>query len=568
MLHKGHGGAGAVFAALALSATASASAVPSATCGALAGGGIIPWRGDAVRIVQARWLAAGPDGTIPAHCEIIGVMHERVGVDGQHYAIRIHLRLPDRWNGRFFFQGGGGSNGELGDALGRLVPGAPSALKQGYAVLSQDSGHDNATNTVRDRGGASAFGFDPQARADYGGTSLPAATVAALATIRRYYGRKPAFSYFVGCSKGGQEGMMLAQRYPALFDGIVAAAPGFALPRAAAAKAWGTQVLADVVRQSGQSVTPVTLANAFSDGDLALLQKAVLGACDGLDGLADGIIADTRACTSARVLPELARVTCSAAKQDTCLASAQVKALVRLHDGPADGRGQVFYAGLPWDAGWGTPGWRAWLLGDRVHGISVGLKMGAPSLGAIFTTPPTAIDTSTGLDAALAFVLNFDIARADAQITAVAPPFVRSSWRDIGAQSTDLSAFRARGGRMIVLHGASDPAFSLADTLNWVKAVDARMPGGSQGVLRTFAVPGMNHCAGGPATDEIPAFAALVDWVEHHRAPRRIIARAGAASPWPGRERPLCVWPAAAIYDGHGNPEKSASVHCRLRAES
>lgn len=493
-------------------------------------------------------------------------MHERVGVDGQHYAIRIHLRLPGRWNGRFFFQGGGGSNGEIGDALGRLNAGARPALVQGYAVLSQDSGHSNAVNTVAARGGTSAFGFDPQARADYGGTSLPAATEAALAAIRRFYGRKPAFSYFAGCSKGGQEGMMLAQRYPALFDGIVAAAPGFALPRAAAAKAWDMQVLAGLARDSGQEVTPATIASTFSISDFGLVQKAVLGACDGLDGLVDGIIADTRSCSSQRVLPELARVTCSGIKQNDCLSTAQVRALVRIHDGPSGGDGHLFYAGFPWDAGWGAPGWRIWLLGDPAHGASVGLKMGAPSLGAIFTTPPTAIDTSTSLDAALAFVLDFDIGRADARINAVAPPFVRSAWQDIGAQSTDLSAFGARGGRMIVVHGASDPAFSLVDTMAWVDAADARAPGGAGAFLRAFAAPGMNHCFGGPATDDIPAFAALVDWVERRRAPRRIIARAGPAGLWPGRERPLCVWPQAAVYDGHGNPEKASSFHCRTGA--
>jgi len=112
-----------------------------------------------------------------------GIMQERTGVDGQRYAIRFRLRLPDVWNGRFFMQGGGGTNGELGDAIGRLQGGPPPALTQGYAVLSQDSGHDNATNTVPAKGGASAFGFDPKARADYGGDSLEATTLAAKAVV-------------------------------------------------------------------------------------------------------------------------------------------------------------------------------------------------------------------------------------------------------------------------------------------------------------------------------------------------------------------------------------------------
>jgi feruloyl esterase len=117
--------------------------------------------------------------------------------------------------------------------------------------MSQDSGHDNAVNTVPARNGTSAFGFDPQARADYGGTSLRPSVEAAKAVVRTFYGRAPRTSYFVGCSKGGQEGMMLATRYADLFDGIVAAAPGFALPRAAIAEAWDTQALAAIVRELG-----------------------------------------------------------------------------------------------------------------------------------------------------------------------------------------------------------------------------------------------------------------------------------------------------------------------------
>ena len=107
--------------------------------------------------------------SLPAHCEVTGVMRERAGVAGQKYAIRFKMRLPEAWNRRFFFQGGGGTNGDIGNAIGLIAPGAPSALAQGFAVVSQDSGHDNAQNSVAERGGAVAFGFDPQARADYGG---------------------------------------------------------------------------------------------------------------------------------------------------------------------------------------------------------------------------------------------------------------------------------------------------------------------------------------------------------------------------------------------------------------
>ena len=175
----------------------------------------IAWPDATTRITSTSYHEAGPGEAppgppgmampavmLPAHCEMTGIMHQRTGVDGQKYAIRFHLRLPDQWNGRFFMQGGGGTNGVLGDAIGRLQGGALPALAQGYAVLSQDSGHDNAINSVADKGGASAFGFDPQARADYGGDSLEPVTLAAKAVVKSYYGRDPRFSYFRRLLKG------------------------------------------------------------------------------------------------------------------------------------------------------------------------------------------------------------------------------------------------------------------------------------------------------------------------------------------------------------------------------
>ena len=173
----------------------------------------IEWPDATTHIKQAAWHADGsqvalpmaPPVTLPAHCELTGDMQGRMGVDGQHYSIRFHLRLPLRWNGKFLFEGGGGTEGDLGSAVGATVPGVPPAIAQGFAVVSQDSGHDNATNSVPNRGGNVAFGFDPEARANYGGASLRLVAETAKAIIHSYYGRLPERSYFVGCSKGGQE---------------------------------------------------------------------------------------------------------------------------------------------------------------------------------------------------------------------------------------------------------------------------------------------------------------------------------------------------------------------------
>jgi feruloyl esterase len=190
---------------------------------------------------------APPTPALPEHCQAGGKLNERTGVNGQQYAIAFQLRLPTTWNGRFFFQGGGGTNGNVAPALGTLQGQQPNvALALGYAVVSQDSGHDNMTNGDPARGGTQTFGFDPQARSDFGYSSYHVVTVTAKALVARYYGRPPEKSYYVGCSEGGREALMISQRYPDDYDGILACSPGLHLPRAAVAEAWDSQAIGSV----------------------------------------------------------------------------------------------------------------------------------------------------------------------------------------------------------------------------------------------------------------------------------------------------------------------------------
>jgi feruloyl esterase len=566
------------------------------------------WPDATTRLVSARLVPEGPYTpssmpggppatpiTLPEHCDVVGVLHERIGVADQHYAIRFHLRLPTEWNGRFFFQGGGGSDGVIGDALGPTARNAPSAIVQGYAVVSQDSGHDNATNSDPARGGAVAFGFDPTARADYGHSSLKPVADAAKAAVTAYYGKAPHYSYFVGCSKGGQEGMVFAQRHPQEFDGIVAAAPGFSLPRAAVAEAWDVQQIASVVRALEEhnatstaapaapaasssptaTTTPMAsaaptattmpiarFADAFTDGDLHLVADAVLSVCDADDGLKDGLIADFSKCTPARVRPALEALACAGAKTPSCLAKEQLSALKRIYGGAKDGKGRALYSDWQWDAGIAGPGWRQWKLGTADHRLpAFNVALGGASLAAVFTTPPTVV--SADLAATGRYQLEFDFDRDAAKIYATNADFSHSAWEDVSARSPDLDAFRARGGKLIVPHGVSDPVFSIHDTLAWYRDVDRRNHGQAARFVRVFAVPGMTHCGGGPTTDEYDAFVALTRWVEHGEAPDRIVATAGAGTPWPGRSRPLCPFPAAAHYVGRGDSERADSFACR-----
>jgi feruloyl esterase len=164
---------------------------------------------------------------------------------------------------------------------------------------------------------------------------------------------------------------------------------------------------------------------------------------------------------------------------------------------------------------------------------------------------------------ALDFALRFDFDSDARRIYATGGNFKRSAWEDISARSPQLAQFRARGGRMIVPHGVSDPVFSLNDTLAWYREADELNRGAAAEFVRVFPVPGMAHCAGGPATDQFDAFEALVNWVERGVAPARIVAKAGPQSPWPGRTRPLCPYPQEARYIGQGSIEDAQSFRCQ-----
>lgn len=503
---------------------------------------------------------------LPEHCEIRGRMNDRTGANGQHYAINFHMRLPTAWNSKFFFEGGGGSNGNLGDAFGNLQGQQPgNALQLGYAVVSQDSGHSNATNNDPKLNGTQTFGFDEQARLDFGYNSYDQVTQAARAIIKAYYGKPPERSYYVGCSEGGREAMMMSQRFPDYFDGILACSPGFKLPKAAIAQAWDTQSFAAVAKADGLNDAngEPFINKTYTDADMTLIANAILSACDKLDGLEDGIIANFGACRLAAVQPKLAALTCKGPKDATCLTADQVSAFERAIGGAKNSKGESLYSDWAWDVGIGNPGWRIWKLGMFAAPVnnSINATLGAGALSAIFTTPPTPV-ASTGA-APMDYVMNFSFDTDAPRIFAENGTFTKSAWDFMLASSTDLSAFHKHGGRLLITHGVSDPVFSVNDTISWLNEVDKKNKGKASEFVRFFAVPGMNHCGGGPSTDRYDAFGALVAWVENKTPPERIVATAGPMTPWPTRTRPLCRYPAWPHYKGSGSIEDAANFVCR-----
>ena len=563
-IHQTTRAATALFAGAALfiapqMARAQAGAAPSreAACAGLATAAVKGAPVQGLTITAATWQAAGTqvatrEGPVaaPAHCLVEGYFGERPGLVGGTYRIGFRLRLPQAWNGRYLFTGGGGSDGVVGDALGFVGGGATPGLLRGYAVIAQDAGHDNTRNNQPDHCGDLVFGHDPQARRDYGFASLKPSYDVGRHVIRAFYGRDSKTNLFWGCSKGGQEGMAFAQRYPDAFDGIFAMAPGFALPRAALAEAWDTQQFAGILRGRGENPTVAGLKTALTPVQSALVSQATLAACDSLDGAADGMINAIGQCTAARVLPELRKHLCAPGATGACLAPDQLAAIERLMAGPRNSAGKPLYAAWPWDAGVGLPGWRLWTVGLDNGPPSLNVVLGAGSLAAVFTTPPTVLGADP--EKLLAWQLAFDFDRDAPRIYAVAPPFTESAWFDVGMHATDLSAFRAHGGKLIVPHGMSDPVFSANDTIAWWNAVNRKAGGHAADFVRVFPVPGMNHCAGGPSTDQFDGLGALESWVIDHHAPEAIPAKAGPATPWPGRERPLCAYPGQARPAGAG----------------
>ena len=256
----------------------------------------------------------------PAHCVVRGSAAPRTGVDGKAYETRFELRLPTDWSGRFLYQGGGGNDGIVAPAVGRNTGSFPdTGLQRGFAVVTTDAGH---------QGGTPEFGLDPSRASIMPTPRTNERRSSPLRSSRAITVALPIGSSFVGCSGGGRQGMMFAQRYPAYFDGIAICAPAMSVSSGATiAAAWDTQTYLSM-RPDDEQGQPV-LSRAFSDADLALVARGVTTACDAADGAVDGMVLRPEAC---RFDPK--RLQCAGAKEATCLTSEQVAALERTFRGP------------------------------------------------------------------------------------------------------------------------------------------------------------------------------------------------------------------------------------------
>ncbi len=512
----------------AYAADSQAVIVPVLKCEALAGvsapgSTMVIEKADVVPEAQPGTVQVNPPApdtarvAIPSNCRAQGVIDRRVGGDGKNYAIGFAIALPDRWNGRFLFQGGGGLNGSIRPPLGPQATGDTPALARGYAVVSTDSGHEGSAFD-------GSFMRDQEAAMNFAHGSVGKVTAAAKAIIARYYGQPPARSYFVGCSTGGREGMLASQRYPGEFDGIVAGAPAMNTGRSNLGLAWANFLFTQIAPKGDDGKPAPT--RTFSPADRKLVTDAIVDACDAKDGLKDGMIFNTRQCTF-----DPARLACSGAKTEACLAPGQVSALTRGIAGPKNSRGAQSYPAFPWDSGLATEG-------VAIPGL---LVTGARSP----VLPP--------------FLETIDVDAIEDRLTADAMDRLQAT-----AHWSNLNSYFARGGKILFYHGVSDPWFSVLDTVEYYERM-AKSSGGLDQVRanssRAYLVPGMGHCTSGAATlDRFDLLQAVVDWVEQNKAPDMVTATGPA---FPGRSRPLCAYPQHAAYKGQGDPENAASFECR-----
>jgi Tannase and feruloyl esterase len=455
---------------------------------------------------------SGHSAPIPAYCRVEGVINRRTGVGGEEFGINFALAMPDNWNSDFLMQGGGGGNGIVMPPLGLNAAGDTPGLMRGFAVVSTDTGH-------KSHGGAFDFGFmkDQQAYLDF--AYLANVQVAALAKqlIAQYYRKSAAHSYFSGCSTGGREGMILSQRYPTVFDGIISGDPAMRTRLSNLAIGRWIPIAFNQVAPKDANGKPV-IEQSITDNDRKLIQDALMSRCDAKDGVADGLISDPLGCDFD---PEI--LACNGAKSDSCLAPEKAAAIKKALGGPKTSSGTQVYPGFLYDTGiTGGPPFRGLL---------------SPGPG-IFGPAPTE--------------LTFDV---DKEALADIQPLVDST-------STNMTTFSSHGGKLIFYHGDSDPWFSPLDTFTYYKDV-AAANGGLESVSKWsqfYFVPGMSHCAGGQALDQFDLLGAMVNWVEKGTAPTSVTATGKA---FPGRSRPLCAYPKHAHYKGQGDTEDANNFECR-----
>ena len=471
--------------------------------------------GKDVRIDSATLVAGTP--ALPEHCDVRGVIWPEA---------KFAVKLPTQWNNRFEMAGNGGWAGTIS------VGAVDAAVRLGYASTSTDTGHDEAKEP-----GASFANpgpNNPHARRkviDHGYLATHETAILAKKIVNAYYGSDPLYSYWVGCSTGGKQGLGEAQRYPEDFDGYVVGAP--------------------VIYYAELQLKAVYNALAVLDGPgqvkpekLKTLADTVLDKCDAIDGLKDGLIENPLKCNF-----DPARDLHKCAGEDTagCFTAAQIAGISKVYDGVRNSAGQLLFPGL------------------AIGSETIGPPTGRPA-------PPR-----SGWDGAISN--SFNIASSFFKFMAFNPP-AGPDWdfhslnvdrdyaalREVAFQIDqiipDLSAAKMRGSKIVQYHGWSDPGVTPKMSVNYYEAAMKAMgEKETKDFYRFFPVPGMFHCGGGPGCGNADWLTAVVNWVEKGVAPDMIVG-AHIEGGKTMRTRPICAYPTVSRYKGTGSIDDAANFSC------
>jgi len=458
------------------------------------------------KVIESKPLGGAVAGALPSYCRIMATSHPTPDSE-----IRLEVAIPvgAAWNGRYLQLGNGGFAGAISEPA--LVPG----LQAGFAVAATDDGHQAAVNDAKWAQG------HPEKIIDYAYRSLKETTDSAKKFVTAFTGRGPKYSYFTGCSGGGREGLVEAQRYPEDFDGILVGDPASNFIALIAAGAWNIQAGAS----AGSAVTAAKWP---------AIEAAALKTC----GDRDGVIENPLSCKF-----DPAQLRCSGSETNQCLTDAQITALRKIYGGARNPRtGERILSGFEPGAEAEPGSWDLW-------GSEWGLAFGKNFLRYIVFNDPN-------YD-----ILHFDL---DRDYQTMHERF--SSTFD--AVNPDLRKFKQHGGKLIEYHGWEDPAIPPRDSIAYFDSVQSKM-GDTSSFYRLFVAPGMLHCAGGRGPNPVDpaAFPAVVNWVEKGIAPDQLIVAKHAGNMPNGpveRTRPLCPHPQIAQWDGSGDWNKAESFRCTV----
>ncbi len=463
---------------------------------------------------------------LPAFCRVLATLTPTADSN-----IKVEVWMPlSGWNHKFQGEGNGGFAGSMPYGL------MSGALAEGYATAGTDTGHEG------DATDAAWALKHPEKIADFGYRGVHEMTEKAKAITAAYYGRAPQRSYFVGCSDGGREALMEAQRFPNDYDGILAGAP---------ANYW-THLLG-----SGVDVSKTLLGTPggyIPAAKIPAISAGVLGACDSQDGVKDGIVSEPNLC---RFDPST--LLCKGAETDSCLTGPQVASLKKLYEGGRTSTGVQIFPGYSPGGEEGDGGWKGWITGTE-PGDSEGSKyVNGFFRYMVFNDPAWSYKT----------------ANIDASLRAADEKMAKM----LNSDDPDLTGFRKRGGKLIIYHGWSDAAIAPENTIDYFQSVGKKLgPGDRNQFVRLYMVPGMQHCIGGPGPSLFGQFSVIAGkspkdsvylgletWVEKGVAPGRIIAtklKEGDPSHAIEMTRPLCPYPQVAKYKGAGDTNQAASFAC------